>query len=217
VTVQLPSVPDKPPPSTTRPPSGFTQQPVTGGQKPPVANQPANRVGSSLGALPHPENGPTTPSHTPGTVTRAKKLERQFGAGIKRKTPPTTPIKQGLAGAPIKRPGRSPPDRPPVGEPPNANSTVLVSPETAPNPVPDVIVLVTLPVFWSAPKIINTKLNHLNSEMTVLDVKNMLEQNKCGLKAVEMRLTIGRVVMRNSQKLGSFPDMELLRATKMSS
>ena len=47
---------------------------------------------------------------------------------------------------------------------------------------------------------------------TVVQVKDMLERQRCGIKATSMNLMAGRTLMKNFQTLGEFPGVDNVRA-----
>jgi len=47
---------------------------------------------------------------------------------------------------------------------------------------------------------------------TVVQVKDMLERQRCGIKATSMNLMSGRTLMKNFQTLGEFPGVDSVRA-----
>jgi hypothetical protein len=46
----------------------------------------------------------------------------------------------------------------------------------------------------------------------VVQVKDMLERQRCGIKATSMNLMAGRTLMKNFQALGEFPGVDNVRA-----
>ncbi len=56
------------------------------------------------------------------------------------------------------------------------------------------------------------RLENLTPEMTVVQVKDMLERMGCGIKATGMNMMHGRTLMLNHQRLAEFPGIDVVRA-----
>jgi hypothetical protein len=55
-------------------------------------------------------------------------------------------------------------------------------------------------------------LDKVTNDTTVVEVKDILEKNGCGIKATGMNLMFGRTLMLNHQTLGEFPGLDVARA-----
>jgi hypothetical protein len=53
---------------------------------------------------------------------------------------------------------------------------------------------------------------NVSEHTTVVQVKDVLERQKCGIKATGMSMMCGRTLMANHQTLGGFPGLNTVRA-----